>query len=153
MKTMLVLALVTFACFVADTAEAACRDTRQNCEQACRRLRGDINRVEGQLNGVTGNGGWAGSTRSSAELAREEAAACGDPARRTRVQGGGTYGAQSGYRTGFNCDSRSAQQLHQRNLQQTRALRRELQTLQARAEELDCLDEIPLIERLLHALT
>jgi len=151
MKAMFILAISAF--FTTTVAEATCRVPRQDCEYACRRIRSDINRVEGQLNGVTGRGGWEGSTRASAELAREEAAACSDSSRRTRVQGSGTYASGQGYGIAFNCDSRSAQNLHQRNQQQTHTLRRELQTLRSRAEELDCLDEIPLIERLLHALT
>lgn len=152
MKAFLVIVLAASAFLIA-TAEASCRLPRQDCEYHCRRIRSDLNRVDGQLNGLTGNGGWEGSTRASAELSREEASSCNSPSRRTTVRGAGTYGSNQSSPLGFNCDTRSAQQLHQRNQQQTRALRRELDTLKARAEELDCLDEIPLIERLLYALT
>jgi hypothetical protein len=152
MRTILVCALAVFSLASIATAEASCRDTRQACERLCRDLRGELHRVETELRGVTGNGGWEGSTRTSAELSREEAAACSDPTRRTRVQGVGTYGHQTGYRSGFNCNTRSAQTVHNRNVRQTEQLRHQLEDLQTRAERNDCLDEIPLIERLLHAV-
>lgn len=153
MKTIFVLSFALVSLLNSQFAQASCNGTRQACDRLCRDIRSDIDRVSDALTGVTGNGGWEGSTRSSAELSREEAAACADADRRTRVQGVGTYGAQRGYRSGFNCDSRSAQALHQRNVRQTQQLRRQLEGLSERAERNDCLDEIPLIERLLHAVT
>jgi hypothetical protein len=153
MKTILMLAIAVFSLANITSAEASCTGTRQACDRLCREIRGDLNRVERDLHGVTGNGGVEGSTRSSGNLSREEAAACNDPDRRTRVQGVGTYGHQSGYRSGFDCNSRSAQTIHRRNVDQTIRLRGQLQDLRIRADRNDCLDEIPLIERLIYALT
>jgi hypothetical protein len=146
MRTILVCALAVFSLASIATAEASCRDTRQACERLCRDIRRDLNRIEGDLHDVEG------STRTSGQLSREEAAACSDPDRRTRVQGVGTYGHQTGYRSGFNCNSRSASTLHRRNVDQTMRLRSQVQELRIRADRNDCLDEIPLIERIWHAL-
>jgi hypothetical protein len=140
MKNLFYTSAVSVFIF-APHAWAGCTDVRQVCELRCRLIRDEINQLDFQMNSNTGRGGWRAHTADSGRRAQNEAAACANP------------GRQSGRSNSrFDCNTRSAAQEHQRNIEHLRQLEQAMR-LQRQAEDNTCTREASFIQQLIYRIT